>query len=302
MDHDGARRLMAEAIEGRLEADDERELALHLVGCDECKVVYEGLQQAHPALASIRLGEPTTSSVDAAVHRATTVLQAATPIPGPMGLTEEAPRLPDDPRRQHVRIDTSTTQSTRTSSLPRSSSDGTDERTGAGTVIPGGPARATDRDHEPTTDESVLDSPALPIDVPDVEQPVERHRRARRDLGMRRHRADQTDAVVEPPPRPIGVARASRTRPSHLHPQATSTDCSMRTGCGTSRSRYPDEDDERDRIGPGPWLIAIAIAVVLAVLAGDPDHARRRAVRREAAAICRRRDRCATTSSAHSPT
>ena len=82
MDHEGARRLMAEAMEGALGTDDEKELALHLVGCDECKGIYEGLQQAHPALTSIELGYPSTQSIDAAVHRATTVLRGeADPAP-----------------------------------------------------------------------------------------------------------------------------------------------------------------------------------------------------------------------------
>src|SRR5688572_2512934 len=58
MDHEGARKLMAEAMGGRLSSDDERELALHLVTCSECKTIYDGLQKAHPALESIELGHP----------------------------------------------------------------------------------------------------------------------------------------------------------------------------------------------------------------------------------------------------
>lgn len=84
MDHDGARRLMAEGVEGRLGPAEERELALHLVTCSECKSLYEGLQHAHPALAAIAVGTPPTRAVDTAVKRATTVLRGEAD-PGPLG-------------------------------------------------------------------------------------------------------------------------------------------------------------------------------------------------------------------------
>jgi hypothetical protein len=83
LDHDGARRIMAAGVEGRLETAEERDLALHLVGCPECKRLYEGLQQAHPALAAIGVGTPPSSAVDAAVRRATTVLRGDAD-PGPL--------------------------------------------------------------------------------------------------------------------------------------------------------------------------------------------------------------------------
>jgi hypothetical protein len=94
MDHDGARRLMAEGVEGRLEAGDERELALHLVGCVECKRLYDGLQHAHPALAAIAAGPPPTKAVDTAVKRATTVLRGEAD-PGPLGRPPKTATPPD---------------------------------------------------------------------------------------------------------------------------------------------------------------------------------------------------------------
>src|SRR5438067_1508554 len=75
LDHDSARRLMAEAIAGRLDAERSSELAVHLVACAECKTLYEGLQLAHPALAQLHAGPPPPEAVDLAVHRATTVLR-----------------------------------------------------------------------------------------------------------------------------------------------------------------------------------------------------------------------------------
>ncbi len=85
LNHESARRLMAEAVEGKLDQAQERDLAMHLVGCDECKRLYEGLQHAHPALASLAPGSPPTAAVDAAVFRATAILRGEAD-PGPMGL------------------------------------------------------------------------------------------------------------------------------------------------------------------------------------------------------------------------
>ncbi len=85
LNHESARRLMAEAVEGKLDQGQERDLAMHLVGCDECKRLYEGLQHAHPALASLAPGSPPTAAVDAAVFRASAILRGEAD-PGPMGL------------------------------------------------------------------------------------------------------------------------------------------------------------------------------------------------------------------------
>lgn len=84
VDHDGARQLMPDGVEGRLDPTQERDLALHLVSCTECKQLYEGLQHAHPALAAIGVGTPSAQSVDTAVRRARAVL-AGQADPGPLG-------------------------------------------------------------------------------------------------------------------------------------------------------------------------------------------------------------------------
>lgn len=99
MDHDGARRLMAEGVEGSLAPSDERELALHLVGCAECKRLYDGLHHAHPALAAIAAGPPPTRAVDTAVRRATTVLRGEAD-PGPLGRPPTPPALAPQPAEE----------------------------------------------------------------------------------------------------------------------------------------------------------------------------------------------------------
>jgi hypothetical protein len=83
MDHGDARRLMAKSLETKLGRDEERDLALHLVGCAECKRLYAGLQHAHPALASLAPGSPPADAIDRAVLRSTTVLRGEAD-PGPI--------------------------------------------------------------------------------------------------------------------------------------------------------------------------------------------------------------------------
>src|SRR5690349_16540595 len=100
MDHADARRLMAKSMDTKLSTEEERDLALHLVGCTECKELYAGLQHAHPALSSLAPGSPPADAIDRAVLRATTVLRGEAD-PGPVarpGLGPDAPpaQLPDD--------------------------------------------------------------------------------------------------------------------------------------------------------------------------------------------------------------
>ncbi|MEX2394961.1 MAG: hypothetical protein WD826_10835, partial [Actinomycetota bacterium] len=262
MDHEGARRLMAEAMERRLDADDERELALHLVGCDECKATYEGLQQAHPALESIKLGEPTTESVDAAVHRAQTVLLGEAD-PGPMGLTEEAPKMPDVPDAPVVRIDTSATQDADLLAAPPVIVTGPMSAP-EGTVFPGGPhVRPIETTPAPVTeDEPIEDVPELPIDIPVVGGPIEYTEQHEETSEWAPHReADEApllapEIAIGQPPAPVEVAA----------PQSDIDRLLDEDRMRYEPLPYPDDDDERDRIGPGPWLIAIAVTVALSVL------------------------------------
>jgi hypothetical protein len=100
VDHSDARRLMARAFETPLTQDMERDLALHLVGCAECKVLYEGLQHAHPALSSLAPGSPPGDAIERAIERAITVLRGeADPGPVARNAPPEAPpieALPDN--------------------------------------------------------------------------------------------------------------------------------------------------------------------------------------------------------------
>lgn len=258
MDHDGARRLMAEAMEGRLSTDDERDLALHLVGCSDCKAVYEGLQHANPALTSIQLGEPSTQAVDAAVHRATTVLRGEAD-PGPMGLTDEAPRLPDELDANTVRID--------------SSGFGSDQE-----YEPAGPMVTTG----PLTPPLAASGAVRPL------APPEAHVRAiEADPSPEPDVPAEIDAEIEAPPlappedrddSPLEPAYADLDAPSLADdlPVAPQPEQAPRSEIETlldqDRTRFdppPYEDDlDDERMSPGPWLIAIAVTVVLAVLAG----------------------------------
>jgi hypothetical protein len=269
MDHEGARRLMAEAMERRLDADDERELALHLVGCDECKATYEGLQQAHPALESIKLGEPSTESVDAAVHRALTVLRGEAD-PGPMGLTEEAPKMPDVPEAPVVRIDTSTQDADLLAAPPVIVTGPMSAP--EGTVFPGGPhVRPIETTPPAVDDEPIEDVPDLPIDVPIViDEPVEHtaegaveHTEQLAPVSEWSREADEVEAPLLAPELPTEQV------PAPVEVAAPQSDIDRLLDEDRMRYEplpYPDDDDDRDRIGPGPWLIAIAITVALSVL------------------------------------
>jgi hypothetical protein len=87
MNHDDARRLMSQATEGHLDEAGERDLALHLVTCPECKAMYEGLRQTEPILASVETPQPPEWAVEATVMRATTVLRGE--ADGAQGLVED---------------------------------------------------------------------------------------------------------------------------------------------------------------------------------------------------------------------
>ncbi len=273
IDHEGARRLMAEAMEGALGIDDEKELALHLVSCDECKAIYEGLQQAHPALESIELGYPSTQSIDAAVHRATTVLRGEAD-PGPHGLTEEPPRLPDTPEAPTVRIDSGGTHTDEDVFVPAGPSTSTGPMTPVPPSPPPGPA-------------TVPRTPAFAIDVPEAHvRPI------------------LPDAPPEPEPEEAGpVEPLLRPEPEPLRPEMhelplelelppvpvpdvprepVAVDVTPPTPAVRPRSEIEsllDEDrarfeplpevgvEEEERpTGPGLWFLAIAVTAILFVL------------------------------------
>ncbi len=246
LDHEGARRLMAEAVGGQLGSDDERELALHLVGCNECKIVYEGLQHTNPALGAIELGSASIEALDAAVFRATTVLRGEAD-PGPMGLSEEAPRIGDIPDANTVRIDSHYEPEP--------------------TFTPGAPHLATGPMHPPPPPSSSWDVPEVHVRAiePDVVPDVV---------------PDVIPDVIEEPIRPDGAPPKVSIELEELPPvepqvgePLVAPRSEIESLLDEDRGRYetlqtPIEDDGADMGGPGPWLLAIAVAVVLAVVAG----------------------------------
>jgi hypothetical protein len=260
MDHEGARRLMAEAMEGRLSGDDERELALHLVGCDECKTVYEGLQHANPALTSIQLGEPSTESLDAAVHRATTVLQGEAD-PGPMGLSDEAPGLPDDLDPNTVRID---------SGGPVHDHD----LQPAGPLIATGPMTPPSGAVRPLSPpeahvRAIVEEPVVPEPV--FEEPVVvPPREIEREPELPPLVVDLPDD--EPSPSEGFEAPLMTDIPVAAAPIPEQPRSEIETLLEQDRSRYDtpvyeDDRDDDDRPKAGPWLIAMAVTVIVAILA-----------------------------------
>jgi hypothetical protein len=248
LDHEGARRLMAVAIEGQLSADEERELAVHMVGCPDCKQIYEGLQQAHPALSAIELGRPSEEALEAAVHRAITVLRGEAD-PGPMGLTEEPPRLPDDDPNT-VRIDTSFDEvhAPVVTPEPRSSFDVTHK-------VPEAHVRAI----EPEIVESIVSEPE-PISL--EPEPF----------------VDESDApeIIDIPSGPRisgGLPDFEAPTPAPVVPVPAEPRSEIETLLDEDRTRfeplpYEEDDDDLDSLNVSKLLMAIAFAVVLAVLAG----------------------------------
>jgi hypothetical protein len=273
IDHDGARRLMAEAMEGRLGETDERELALHLVGCEECKGIYEGLQQAHPALSSIELGYPSTQALDAAVHRATTVLRGEAD-PGPHGLTEEPPRLPDDDANT-VRIDSGGTHHDEDVLVPAGPS------TVTGPMTPVTPPPTERPRMEPRI------PPNMPTEVPEahvrpilpdvVPEPIEV---SEPEVTETVAPPPSSPAEPEPPPSlpaefPVEVS-AGTSPDAPIPPSAAIPPEAPRSEIESlldeDRARYepvtaPEPEEYEDASsGPGPWFVAIAVTVILAVL------------------------------------
>jgi hypothetical protein len=261
MDHDDARRLMAEAMEGRLEFDDERQLAIHIVRCPECKSIYEGLQQANPALTAIDLGSPSTDALEAAVNRATTVLRGEAD-PGPMGLSEEAPRLPEIDENT-VRIYSSipslgsrpAEHPTEEPLIPADRWTHTGPMTPVSDQMPRStiPTQVPEAHVRPIDPDSVLDRPVTPpVLPPDDENVIV----AEEPADIEPMRVPDVETTGEPEPRLV--------RPRS----------EIETLLDEDRARFEpvpyieEEEEEPDRMAPGPWLAAIAVTVVLAVLAG----------------------------------
>lgn len=90
IDHHEAREAASASLDGPLTKDMERELALHLVGCVECKTFYDSIHGVKSALSRLAAGDLPDELLQAAIHRSTTVL-AGDADPGP----------PDDLEARH---------------------------------------------------------------------------------------------------------------------------------------------------------------------------------------------------------
>ena len=93
MDHTSAKDLASRALEQPLDADQERDLALHLVSCADCKQFYDGLHGMRSALHRLKGATVPAEVVSASVHRAGAILQGQAD-PGPLG---RAVPVPPDP-------------------------------------------------------------------------------------------------------------------------------------------------------------------------------------------------------------
>lgn len=272
IDHDGAKGLMAQAMDKTLGADEERELALHLVSCAECKSLYESLQKADPALSAVNVGTPSAESVDAAVQRAVTVLRGEAD-PGPMGLSEEPPRLPDLPDSPTIKIDTSRSDESTVLAPPVLTPPARGGETGPLSTTPEAhvrpietevpqeaPAEAVEQ--VPAADEDAGFTEAPLLEPFDQEPETEPEPEPVRPEVVRIEAAPETVDGPLPPVTPERVQIGPRSDVDALLDE--------------DRARYEvtyepahyEDDDDRDRMGPGPWLIAIAVTVALAVLAG----------------------------------
>jgi hypothetical protein len=283
LDHEGARRMMAQAVQGRLDQNAERDLAMHLVGCPECKSLYEGLQHAHPALSSLRTGSPPTTAVDEAVRRATIVLGGEAD-PGPLGrqaveLGHSVHPTDEQPILTHESIEPFATEEQPDDLLPE--------------VVAALP-------EDPVTEVPplVTEPPPLPVIEPPAEpiEPVEPEPVAPQvdlpDLPAAVEPIDVHVIRTEPPPlQPTGPL-PDADLPELFEPVVREPEPSQPIPVPTPTPSYaqtqrPDEVEqlfqqeyelermarepearERPRTGPGPWLAAIAVTIALAVLAG----------------------------------
>jgi hypothetical protein len=303
MDHESARELMAAAVEGSLDAARERDLAIHLVGCADCKSLYSRLQQAEVALRGLAFSHPPGAAVDAAVARATRVLHgeadpgpgsgaqpqtvrpvedvdiapspgslfpATTPIAVPAPLPSYAPAETAGP----VETDDDGDEEP---ALPVQAILGEpDESPVAAAVIepPSDPIAALDQDEEPPAEPErgpVSRDPAIARD--DIDSPGARPYSADIDL-----EDDVTDdLVLRPlPPRPGEVSAPPVWSPPEYsgEPIAAEPSDFDAAPIGEPPVRIPVQRtslapaERRRRAGPGRWLAAITAAVVLALVAG----------------------------------
>jgi hypothetical protein len=287
LDHGAARALMVSAIDGALDVERERELAVHLVSCPECKALYSRLQQAEVALRGLAFSHPPADTVDTAVSRALTVLRGdADPGPGtwagpqppqsagvdiaPARMVEPAP-LPGpifaEPEGSHE-----------TGQLPRDDEDDgpdflrailsePDSTPVAAAVIPA-PDDTQDEAHEPPEREPEgVVPPVAPFD--DIDSPGARPPTPD-DLA---EELTDDDLHLPPlPPRPGEPHHEPVVVPPALErdvePWAAEPADARTAAPAEPVTRRPAPSPARRRSGAGRWLVAITAAVLLALIAG----------------------------------
>lgn len=74
IDHARARELTGQSLDGQLSAADERELALHLVECSDCKTMYDGLHKVGGLVGTLETATWNPGELDSLISRAAAVL------------------------------------------------------------------------------------------------------------------------------------------------------------------------------------------------------------------------------------
>lgn len=251
MDHSDARRLMAKGFETKLSTEEERDLAVHLVGCTECKNLYAGLQHAHPALSSLAPGSPPSESIDRAILRSTTVLRGEAD-PGPIARqggveTPTAPDVfPDDYQSGPILIPASTAPAE-----PEVPLEEVEWHESPGAVRP---PEADDLPLHTTAEAPVDEPPVLPPDVPEHDEPPSI------DL-------PPPPPPLEPRPEPVVRPAAEQTPTIVVQPRSEIDELLDEERRRLEPLPYTEAEEGDEGPRPGMWLVAIAVTVAIAVIA-----------------------------------
>jgi len=260
MDHGEARRLMAKSLETKLSQDEERDLALHLVGCSECKELFAGLQHAHPALSSLAPGSPPGEAIDRAVLRSTTVLRGEAD-PGPIARQAPEPSAPPG-FPDHYQSGPVVIHPPATPAEPEVPLEEVEWHESPGAVRPPEaddlPIHTTEEPPAPVTTEEPP-APVLPVEAVHIEQPP-----------ALPPEDEPIELELPPPPRPLDVERrpAAEEPPTVVAAPRSEIDELLEE----ERRRlepipYTEEELEGEGPRPGMWLVAIAVTVAIAVIA-----------------------------------
>lgn len=302
MDHQSARKLMAPAVEGSLETTQEQELALHLVGCDDCRGVYHQLEHAQRALSYLAAGHPPASAVETAVQRATTVLRGQAD-PGPISRVPVVP--PAQPPLADDAVEEPTGVTPVSDVAPTPDVEAVGEPHDELSLIEGPETQAAPSPQ--TGDLPLVDEPRPPAPSADPEPPARDADTpvppAPPEPPMERSDPDETERVEprtvvvhppahgapplgEPPPRaqPVGepppqAPPSPRLPDEPIEPPASAPSPPLPRGprqpvapeptawSEAAPPSYDEDAEDRPRPGPGAWLLALAAAIILAILA-----------------------------------